>query len=162
MVQNTDPNQATHAQDLTVDGCVCPQCFKPLKAPVVTDGGGDRYGRHVRSYAGMCFECRQACRVVQFERDGKWLIHSYLPHRYESGKFVGIGDWIVVNPLPEPAAVVFGPGGDYDKTPDLSGDLAISIIHTLSTISRTTTNAIGELLKAIEKLQHNEPNNRQH
>ena len=173
MAPKADQNQPPHAQapqsltpettasltpdataSLTVDGCVCPQCYKSLKAPVVTEGDGDsRYGRRTRSYAGMCFECLQGCRVVQFERDGKWIINSYLLHRYESGAFVGYGGWVEVNPLPLPPAVLNGPGGDFDKAPDPDYDPAISAIHTISTILTVTTNAIGELLKTIEKLR---------
>ena len=173
MVQPADQSGASHAHDsqdlmadttasLTVDGCVCPQCFRPLKAPAVTGGGIDRYGRRIRSYAGMCFECRQGCRVEQFEADGKWLIHSYLPHRYESGRFVGYGDWIEVNPLPEPPAILTGPGGDFDKAPDLSGDLVLPLLRSAAGMMSKVAHTIRELLETIEKLQHNEPNNRKH
>ena len=165
MVQNANSNQATQAQDshdLTVDGCVCPQCYKHLRAPVVTEGGGDRYGRRMRSYAGMCFECLQGCRVTQFEQDGKWLINSYLPHRYEAGKFIGISDWIEVNPLPEPPAVVTGPGGDFDKAPDLSGNLALPLLRSAADMMLKVAHTIRELLATTEKLQRNELDNRKH
>jgi len=172
MVPKTDQTAATPAhdsQDMTVDGCVCPQCYKPLKAPAITDGGADRYGRKLRSYAGMCFECRRGCRVVQFELDGKWLLHAYLPHRYEAGRFVGVGDWIEVNPLPDPPAVVTGPGGDFDKALNLSADLVLPLLRSAAGMMSKVANTIGELLKAIEQLQntdrqkqnakHQKPNN---
>ncbi len=159
---STDSTQAHDSQGLTVDGCVCPQCYRPLKAPAVTESPRDRYGIRLRSYAGMCFHCRQGCHVVQFEADGKWLINSYLPHRYETGKFIGYGDWIEVNPLPEPAPVLNGPGGDYDTVPDPDYDPAISAIQGVAGFLMQATNAIGELLKTIGKLRHNEPDNRKH
>ncbi len=173
MVHKADQNEATPAQDpqvltddatapLTVDGCICSQCYKPLKVPSVTVSPRDRYGTRLRHYNGFCFHCEQGCIVIQFERDSKWLIHSFNPLRYESGKFAGIGDWIVVNPLPEPPAVLIGPGGDYDKPPDPSYDPAISAIQGATSGLMKATNKIGELLKAIEKLRHNEPNHRKH
>ncbi len=168
-----DANQATPAQDsqaltadttasLTVDGCVCPQCFKPLKAPLVVDHPADRYGRQTRTYVGMCFACRQACEVIQFDQDGKWLIHKHLVHRYESGQFIAYGDWIEVNPLPKPPAVLNGPGGDYDEVPDPAYDPSLAAIQGAASGLKQATNAIGELLKAIEKLRHNELDNRKH
>ena len=165
MVQPADQNEATQAQDsheMTVDGCVCPQCFKPLKAPAVTDGPPGRYGIRLRSYAGMCFHCRQACYVVQFEANGKWLINSYRPNLYESGRFVGYGDWVEVNPLPEQPPVLTGPGGDYDTVPDPDYDPAFSAIQGVAGFLMQATNAIGQLLKAIEKLRHNGLDNRKH
>ena len=160
-----DRNEAPQAQDseaLTVDGCVCPQCFKPLKAPAVTVSRRDRYGIRLRDYNGFCFHCRQGCRVLQFERDGKWLLHSYLHHRYESGQFVACGDWIQVNPLLEPPAVLTGPGGDYDTVPDLSDDLIMPLLRSASCMMLKVSHTIRELLEVIEKLRRNEPDNRKH
>ncbi len=173
MVPKADQNAATPAQDpdemsidttasLIVDGCVCPQCFKHLRAPVVTGHPIDRYGPRTRSYAGMCFVCCQACRVFQFEQDGKWLIHRHLVHRYESGQFIAYGDWITVNPLPEPPAVLNGPGGDYDAVPDPANDPFLTAIQGAASGLMQATNAIGQLLKAIEKLRHNGLDNRKH
>jgi hypothetical protein len=173
MVQKANQNEATHAQDsqdlmldttasLTLEGCVCPQCFKPLKAPSVTESPPDRYGIKLRSYAAMCFTCGQACKVIQFEADGKWIILSYRIHLYESGRFFGYGDWITVNPLPEPPAVMTGPGGDYDKVPDLSGELALPLLRSASGMMSKVAHTIRELLEVIEKLQRNEPDKRKH
>lgn len=142
--------------DLTVGGCVCPQCFRPLKAPSLTEYPRDRYAPPMRSYAGMCFQCRQACRVVQFKRDGKWLIHSYLRHRYESGAYIGVGDWIVVNPLPAPPAVLTGPGGDYDKALDLSDDPAMQLFRSGFDILSKAAKAFGELIEGLEKIKNPE------
>ncbi len=173
MVLKSDSNEATPAQDrqvvtadadtsLTVDGCVCPQCFKPLKAPAVVDHGADRYGRHTRSYAGMCFQCRQACKVVQFERDGKWLIHKYRPHRYESGAFVAYGDWIVVNPLPAPPAILTGPGGRYDKALDITDDPVIQVFRNAFDVLSGTAKAFGELIQDLKKIRGDGIDNRKH
>lgn len=157
MVPKADQNEATPAQesdDLIVNGCVCPQCYKHLRAPVVTDHPTDRYGPRTRSYAGMCFACRQACRVYQFEQDDKWLIHKHLVHRYESGTFIGIGDWIEVNPLPEPPAVLTGPGGDFDKPLDLSDDPVVHLLQSAFDMLAKTAKAFGELLAGLEKLRN--------
>ena len=171
MDRKADSNEASHAQEMmpettassTLDGCVCPQCYRPLKAPTTTETPRNRYVPRLREYNGFCFHCLQGCCVVQFERAGKWLIHSFMPLRYEGGKFVGFGpDWMIVNPLPEPPAVLNGPGGDFDEVPDPSYDPAISAIHITSNILIQAANAIGELLKAIEKLRHHESNNRKH
>lgn len=173
MVQKANQNEAPPAQDsddmtpdttasLTLDGCVCPQCFKHLRAPVVTDHPIDRHSPRTRSYAGMCFVCRQACRVFQFAQDGKWLIHKHLVHRYESGQFIAYGDWITVNPLPIPPAVLTGPGGDFDKVPDPSYDPAISAIEAISSLMLLTTQALGNILEELTRSHNNEPNNRKH
>ena len=145
--------QDTAHDALTVEGAVCPQCFKPLKAPSITPGGDDPYGRRTRSYAGFCFDCRTGCRVVQFERDGRWAINSYQPHRYENGAFIGVGDWIVVNPLPEPPLLTTGPGGDYTKhyTED---DIDRAIEQLLDGAWRMLTNTaetLGGILKFVRE-----------
>lgn len=158
-------NEATPAQDpqaLTVDGCVCPQCFKPLKAPTVVNHPTDRYSPRTRSYTGMCFACRQGCRVFQFKRDGNWLIHRFQPHLYKSGAFVGYGDWIEVNPLPEPPAVLTGPGGDYDKPLDITDDPVVKIFRNAFDILSETAKAFGELIQDLKKIRGDGLDNRNH
>ncbi len=157
-----DEQPTANAEDLTVDRCICPQCFKPLKAPTVTVSPRDRYGTRLRDYTGMCFDCGESCRVIQFERDGKWFIHSYLRHHYESGAFVGYGDWTIIKPLPEPPAVLNGPGGDFGKVPDPSYDPAISAIEAISSLILLTTQALGNILEELTRSHNNEPNNRKH
>ncbi len=166
MVLKANQNEAPPAQDsddMTVDGCVCPQCYKPLKVPSVTDAGTNRYGIRVRDYNGFCFHCRRGCIVIQFAQDDRWLIHSFRPLRYESGTFVGFGpDWMIVNPLPEPPPVLNGPGGDYDKAPDPAYDPAISAIEAISSLMLLTTQALGNILEELTRFRNNEPNNRKH
>jgi len=108
----------------TIEGCVCPQCYRPLSYPLVTDTPGDRYAPPVREYHGFCDTCRMAARVVQFARDGKWHINSFRQYRYAGGKFEGIGkDWIAVEPMPAAPVVMTGPGQPYD-TPVTDADIA--------------------------------------
>jgi len=95
---------------------VCPNCLSRVPAYSVTFEGPDRYGRTVRNYFTWCAKCDRGFEVVQFLADGNWHIHTY---RYWLAvgvdKPVPQAGWTVVNQMPEPAPIVIGPGGDYDR-----------------------------------------------
>ena len=126
-------------------GIVCPKCFKELMGYSVISNEIDRYGRELRTYLGWCVSCKLGSEVVQF-RDEKWHIHKY---RYcavviETDKSLLSGKWQIVNELPEPPAVVIGPGGQYDKPIDLNN---IAILKSLHSILSTTAETLKALLK---------------
>ncbi len=106
------------AGELDVD-IVCPQCGVQLGwfRPWLIDS--DRYGREIRKYYGWCGNCDTGYVVIQFkEKYDRWIIHKYC---YAIDVSDGTGvlpstQWQTVNELPDPkAAVMLGPGGDYDK-----------------------------------------------
>ncbi len=100
----------------TVADIVCPKCQRSLVGYAIIDEGRDRYKRQLRSYMGWCHHCQIGFEVIQFKVGDKWHIHK---HRYYAaittvGKALPLSDWQVVNELPQPPAVVIGPGDDYD------------------------------------------------
>jgi hypothetical protein len=105
---------------VTIDA-VCPKCFRPLPGPRMfpepPGGGPDRYGRELRKYLGFCPACNLGCEVIQFHRDGRWVIHRYQHYQIAGSAMhcVADGKWVTINELPEPAPVVVGPGGEFDK-----------------------------------------------
>jgi len=100
---------------VTIDA-VCPKCFRPLPGPRMFDEP-DRCGRELRKYLGFCPACNLGCEVIQFKRDGRWVIHryQYYPVVDTAMHCVGLGKWVMLNEMPEPAPIVLGPGGEYDK-----------------------------------------------
>ena len=99
-----------------VPDCVCPACYKPLAYPRI-ESVADRYGRVMRRYFGFCSSCNLGSETIQFKRDERWVIHKYQVYTYvgQLTHCQASGKWITMNELPEPAPVVIGPGGEYDK-----------------------------------------------
>lgn len=121
---------------------VCPKCFKPMVATQIIPQP-DRYGRKIRRYLGFCTGYNLGSEVWQFERDGRWVIHKYQVYAYvgQLTHCQASGKWVTLNDLPEPAPVVTGPGGDYDKQIKLSAtDIAM-----LSTLQRGLECAVAAL-----------------
>ena len=117
--ETQDVRQPKAAVDVDV---VCPECNKQLGNYTAILIKGDRYGRETREYYGWCAgDCDQGYEVVQYKQGNRWHIHKY---RYFAAISDGTGvvpskKWQVVHELPEPAPVVIGPGGDYDKAVDI-------------------------------------------
>jgi len=136
----------------TIKDVVCPVCAKPLPYPRICSHKKDRYGREIRTYFGWCFFCANSncddagCEVIQFKRDNKWFIHKYQQYAIDRQHDTcrPAGKWITLNELPEPAPVVTGPGGDYDKSIEPA---VVSIIEPLYKILSNVTQLLGSLLK---------------
>jgi len=148
---NTKETQEVRQLKAEVDlDVVCPQCHKPLGKYTAMLTKTDRYGREMREYFGWCLDCDQGNEVVQFKEYGRWQIHKC---RY----FADIGDgtgalpsseWQVINKLPDPPAVMLGPGGDYDKAVDmdqLEGRLYDGLLSALEKVVR--------VLRQLKKLR---------
>jgi len=117
----------------TVEGVVCPVCYKPMPGTVIIQRPADRYGRVIRTYFGWCLACNAGCEVVQFQKDGKWLIEKHRPYSPEPLA------WQKVNSLPESAPIVLGPGGDFDSDIELMptvepADIELMPVHILDGI----------------------------
>ncbi len=115
MSKRTERERNRHRSDGTVKDVVCPECFRPCEWPKVQPSVTDRYGRTTRIYYAWCFRCCEGFIVDQFERDDRWAIRAYRKYRLQNKVPVLTGDWVVLNDLPEPAPVVLGPGGDFDR-----------------------------------------------
>lgn len=105
-----------------VPDCICPVCYKPLaNAQIIPQP--DRY-RELRRYLGFCGTCHVGSEVIQFKRDGRWVIHKYQVYSYigQLTHCQASGKWVTLNELPEPAPVVTGPGGEYDQQIRLTKD----------------------------------------
>lgn len=128
-----------------VPGIVCPNCFKSLMGFCMLRSWRDRYARRLRQYMGWCLDCQTGSEVVQFLADEKWTIHK---HRYyavviQDGKTVPTGDWQTMNELPEPPAIVTGPGGDYCRGYDPK---TIGLMKTVLNALKATTKTVETLL----------------
>jgi len=114
----------------------------------------DRYGRIIRRYFAWCFECNRGFEVIQFAKNGRWLIHKYQPytivgHTYHSK---ATGEWTILNELPEPAPVVVGPGGDYDKQIELNKE-CFKLLESLQKALKSTTALLEYLLGQMKITQ---------
>ncbi len=136
------------AETGTVKDIVCPKCFKPLQYPKVKFKCTDRYGRVTRACFGWCFECKLGFEVIQFAKEDRWFIHKYQVYTPFGPTCQPTGKWTVIDELPEPAAVVVGPGGDFDKQIDLA-KINLDILATLHKTLKAVTQTVGRLLKAL-------------
>jgi len=115
-VDTEDGKQKTEAAEEVgkIGDAVCPLCFQALPNPAILPLA-DRYGRELRKYLGFCPNCKLGCETIQFRRDGRWVIHRYQIYAYIGTYVQKTGNWITLNGLPEPAPIVTGPGGDFDR-----------------------------------------------
>jgi len=131
---------------------ICPKCFKPLQHPVVTGLEIDRYKREMRTYYGWCFECEQGYLVIQFKREDRWVIHKYREAVLleGSGQCCLKNNWRIMNELPEPALIVVGPGGDYDKqiTPEVT-----TILKSLQNIFEKISQNLKDVLEIAKQMK---------
>ena len=130
---------------------VCPHCFKPLAGASVLPAQADRYDRITRKYFGWCINCHMGCEVVQFHKYDKWHIHKY---RYYAAalpidKPVPDRQWTELEKLPEPAPVVTGPGGDYDRPCSLENKTHIEILQGLQKAIKAMAQAVECLLRSL-------------
>ena len=145
MIAFPKENQTQQQTDKDV---VCPKCFKPLQGKSVLQTIPDRYGRKLRKYFGWCIENQAGFEVIQFLKDNHWHIHKYQLYRAISPNiYRPEKKWIVLNELPEPAPVVVGPGGDFDKQITLD---VTTILKNLQSILETTSQTIKNLIKMAE------------
>jgi len=123
---------------------VCPKCFKTLNGCAILPAVCDRYGRTTRTYFGWCNECKCGFEGVQFEKDGRWIIHKHRPYGIRSRDihYEPIDDFVTLNELPEPAPVVVGSGGDYDEQVELKNT------EILKSLQKTLIKT-GELLRQL-------------
>ncbi|MCJ7777633.1 MAG: hypothetical protein MUP16_04900 [Sedimentisphaerales bacterium] len=147
-------------------GYICPKCFRELAGPAVA-GERDRYGRITRSYFGWCFECDIGFEVVQFKLKeiayincnctgdknigyglNGWLINKYRLFKKLEGsdKPQPVTAWLTMNPLPEPAPVITGPGKEYDKPFEPE---TIDLMEVVLAALKATTKTVESLLKLI-------------
>jgi len=102
-----------------VPGTVCPDCNEPIHGISIEQTRPDRYDRIIRRYYGWCLRCKVGSYVEQFLMDHRWYIHRYRQWVMVDGKPVNKGGWTILNDLPDPAPIVLGPGGGYDKAIEL-------------------------------------------
>lgn len=133
-----------------VKDAVCAKCFRHIQYPQIVSKGTDRYGRTIRTYFGWCFGCHIGCEVIQFERDGRWVIHKYQNYAVKDGSHSQLSNkWTVLNELPESAAVVLGPGGDYDKQINPEDISFKPILKNILAALKATTKTVECLLEII-------------
>lgn len=147
MVSFNEDDQAVGTQ--TVKDAVCPKCLKHLQSPTVLPAKTDRYDRTTREYLGFCFDCNLGFSVVQFAKDERWLIHKFQIYGYigKVDSCCPMGKWQVLNELPEPAAVVTGPGGDYVQPFDPK---TVELVETVLNALKAAASSIESLLKAAK------------
>ena len=141
----------------TVADAVCPRCFKPLQWPSIIERRPDRYGRKLRTCLAWCFRCNTGFEIIQFERDGRWLLHKF--RQYTISGWSGVKDimdgrsrferWELVQELPEPAPVVTGPGGDYDKQIEFQSD-SFKLLKSLHSALKSTCELLKHLLDTAQ------------
>lgn len=130
---------------------VCPHCFEPITSYTMYGVLEDRYGRITRNYFGWCDKCQTGYEVCQFDRDNKWHIHKF--RYYASIQATGRNlpqQWRLVEQLPDAAAVVTGPGGDFDRPTEIK----VKQCHKcqLKSELKETTNKLCQVLHLIYEI----------
>ncbi|HIJ67254.1 MAG TPA: hypothetical protein HPP51_03095 [Planctomycetes bacterium] len=133
----------------TVPDVVCPVCCKLMPDPAVIYNY-DRYGRRLRRYFCWCWQCEQGFEVEQFDSDGRWQIHRYRRYVYDlqSQACVPKGGFVKLHELPEPPAVLTGPGGDYDEPVDPD---EVKILEDISDILKNLAKALDLFAKGLKR-----------
>lgn len=136
--------RATTARDV-----VCPECFRQLQHPEIVGDGYDT-GRHIRTYYGWCFECNKGAMVIQFERNGRWVIHKYKKSILLDGSGVAKieGDWIVLSEMPQPL-VVTGQG-EYQQAQEVDFKY-FDLLAKLQKIVAAAGEAINTLIELAKR-----------
>jgi len=141
----------------TTNGVICPKCKRMVSARTICNAREDRYGRTMRTYLGWCDRegCRAGFEVIQFAIGDDWHIHKYRYYAVDLpvGMPMPSKQWHVVNPLPAPAPVVTGPGGEYSHAIEISTDSFLKQIQlSLSKLAEAITGMI--VARAIDKKIH--------
>lgn len=120
-------------------------CFELLTVPTFLPVNNARYIPEIRRYFGWCFGCKRGFCVIQFKRDGRWVIHKYQAYIQARGnkiEYMPLGTWQILNELPEVPVVLLGPGGDYDRELQLKA----------ANIAKTALDAISKATEALKSL----------
>jgi len=134
---------------------ICPECCRVVTGAAIMPVKDDRYRRKTRSYFGHCMNCQSSFEVIQYYHAGKelWAMHMVRYYvKSGGGKNVGM-PWEIIEALPKPeAAVVVGPGGEYDQEVHIEpGDFmerAARILEVAEKSLGQAASAIGNLAKA--------------
>ena len=131
---------------------VCPACYRALQHPHVDGTGLDRRrGVVIRTYYGWCFECERGWLVIQFMRDGRWLIHKYreakLPEGQSECKLAD--EWVIVCDLPQPDAVKDTPQLVMTDAPDPSLASCLQMCRLLTSMLESATQTMVCLAKSV-------------
>jgi len=95
------------------EGVVCPLCYRHVHYPVPPQQN-QQLGYVKRTYYSLCQRCEIGFDVVQFYRDGKWVIEKYLIRKEVDGRWAPDGDW-VKECEPTPLPLIKTGQGDYEK-----------------------------------------------
>ena len=154
MEQSTEKSKKTYHPKFVRD-VVCPICFKPAEYPCIHEPHTDRYGRKLRCYYAWCEKCQIGASVTQFAHDGKWVINAYQQFKGPIGMLKAEGGLVKVNELPDPeAAVVIGPGGDYDHQIVIE---TVDLVRLAANCLKQITAASNKLLGIIKKKNEESP-----
>ncbi len=129
----------------TVTDAVCPVCLELLTVPSFLPVDMARYIPDLRRYFGWCFTCNRGFCVIQFKRQTRWVIHKYQVYIQcgaEKTKHKPLGQEVILNELPDPPVVLFGPGGDFDTEMQIKA----------TNIARTACDAIAKATEALRTL----------
>jgi len=76
-------------------------------------------------------------------------MHKYRPYVLVEKKVTPAERWQIIHLLPEPAPIVTGPGGEYDKSVELNAGCLIALLMLQNTLQKTT-HLVEQLLKAVK------------
>jgi len=150
-------NQDT-VRAVTIKGVVCPECNSLIQLPLITGVDHclhecpERYIQTaMRRYFGWCLDCKCGAEVIQFQDGDLWRINQYRMYRQAAGeKPTPITGWIKLNELPQPAPVVTGPGGCYDKPAQLTVvTIPAASLKAVHNVLQNSAKVMGELLRAL-------------
>ena len=135
---------------------VCPQCFKQAdKATSMGREKIDRYKIKRRTYFCHCLDCNLSSEVVQYNKEGKWYIQKsrtwqplpVTPPTYDPQWW----DMHEQPPIPL-AALITGPGGDFNKHHCLEYQAKDKELAQLKNLFRNTFNIMHAATQTMGNL----------
>jgi hypothetical protein len=123
---------------------ICPHCYKGMEQASILTEQNSRRGYYTRIYYCSCKRCKTGFEVHQFRdlNSDKWHLHKYRPYSRLEGSNIE-KQWYFVEPLPEPAPVMLGPGGDFDEKININ---QTELFKKLFIALKSTIKVVEELL----------------
>lgn len=136
-----------------VAGAICPGCDKHYMYPTVSHKEPDKYGRELRVVYGWCLECDIGYNMLQFKSGEEWLTYKYQKYIYNKNtgpKPVSVGPWVKGFSLPQVAALITGPGGDFTKKVDIDAEIEKTLQAAATLLNKAAKNML-ELMKIVKE-----------
>jgi len=135
---------------------ICPVCGERMKVDILREAVHSRFPEQARrGYWGWCQRCQAGYQVELFRVPDGWRLHRYRLYGYIEATATAtpkaVGQWRLVEPLPDAPVLMIGPGGDYDRPVD--GDQIDEVVEktlgTFNTMFHQAGQAMADLVELV-------------